>query len=272
MNLTIAIPISLETAIIAERLLDWIYQLNQREKSGHALLVYSDVHEENQMRIRIAAELAFESFDEIVVPSVDKPDKMEAAVAKRNRTFLTAAEYCQKSYRVPWLYLDPTAVPLKQDWLSRIEDAFSNQPRRYMGTHLRASAESKEIFLLPTSVYHMGAFNDCQRVVTEAMSVPFEISCGSMLAPKSTKSRLVQPLKFQDETDFDKIWDEAVIVVGDMSGALIEKLREDGVHLATFSSPLPAFEIESIPTNGKIDLRTKEGRALKEKLKSEGKA
>jgi hypothetical protein len=133
---------------------------------------------------------------------------------------------------------------------------------------------------------------DAVKTVDAAPEVPFEISCGQHFIPRSSKFRMIQPLKIQDELDFAKIWPEAQIVCGDVTGALIEKFRADGVHLpgqryykeeAVFgtipedkSLVIPILHVRNQeaptasvippprPIPAKVDLRTKAGRAMKE--------
>jgi hypothetical protein len=281
MHLTIVIPINTDSAANAEMLIDWIRQLNQNEKRGSALLVYDNVHDELQMRLRVCADLTFTSFDELVAPC-----KLDASAChKRNTQFLCAAEYAQKTYRIPWMWLDPICIPTRQTWLNEIEEAYTGQPKRYMGTHIKATPEG-EPFLHPVSIYHMGVYNDGHKAVLEAMEKPFEMSLGPIIGPKSNKWRLVQPLKIIDESDFEKVWEEAAVVFGDASGAYIERLRENGVHLP---APLTFRDLDkacdevlskhaasdvyggmtlSPPPPPRIDRRTKAGRALNAKAQA----
>lgn len=278
MTIITVIPVNPETAPVAENLLDWIFQLNQREAHGAVLLLYDGVHDEAQTKIRTAASLAYTHVEELNAPA-----RQEGQAHRGNILFLCAAEHCQKTYRIPWLYMDPTSVPTNRDWFRNICNAYAEQPMRYMGTHLKANAEAKDIFLFPFSVYHMGAFNDTSRAILDAPSVPFEFTAGPIIGPKSFRTRLIQPLKIIDESDFSKIWDTAQIVVGDITGALIEKYRGDGVHVPVPVIPVnpewkdAQFDVQINPPNvvhvgpepttatgqpKKIDRRTREGKAL----------
>jgi len=262
-QVAIVIPVTVGNSVIAENMIDWIFQLNFRKQIGHAVICHDElVHPERRERIKLACELAFISFDEIVVPSRGTLEKPASENFTRNNLFLGAAEHCQKSLRVPWLWLEPGSCPKNPLWFVKICNAYYSQVRRYSGTHLKPSADGP-IFLHPVSVYHMGAFNDVSKVVSESMDEFFEAVSGQILHPKSTKWRLVQPLKILEETDCDKVWDEAQIVFGDDAGILVENLRSKGVH---FPKPLnldsdrnqEGSQIQPV----KIDRRTKEGRAL----------
>lgn len=231
MNLIITIPITVGNSVIAENMIDWIYQLNGRVNKGHALICYdADVTAERRERIKIVCELAFVSYDEIIMPSLNTKEKMASHNTVRNNLFLGIAEHCQKSYRIPWLWLEPGSVPTTPGWLAMMGLEYQSQPRRYMGTHLRVSADIPDRFLHPVSIYHMGCFGDVAKMVRENMDGAFELVIGQTIVMRSSKWKLVQPLKILDESDISKVWEESLIVFGDESGALIESYRAEGRH------------------------------------------
>lgn len=284
MNLFLVFPVTTDTASRVEFGLDWIFQLALRQKRGHALFVFDSVHPEYVDRIRATADLAFESHDIVVPASKDTKEKMASAIVRRNNIFMTAAGYCQRCIRVPWLWIDADATPTNPQWLDNIEAQFMAQPRRYSHTFLQDSKDAPR-FPLPTGVWHMGTFGDLRASVDAAPEVPFERTAGENIISRSSKSRAFQPLKIQDEADFSKVWPEAQIVVGDTVGAYTESLRAAGVHLpkltfAELNRVCDALEASNKQANPmanpmttycppKIDLRTKEGRAMKAKLNGE---
>lgn len=277
------IPIATEQGARAEFLLSWLMQLNNREKRGHALLVFDGVHPEFIDRIKLSAELVFESFDMLIPASKDTKEKMASAVVRRNNMYLSAFEYAQKTFRCPFLVLEPESTPTNPQWMENIEKAWEQQPRRYMLCHLQDAKDAPR-FPLSVGVYHMGCHNDVSAVCAATPETPWERSAGELLVSKSTKSRAFQFLKVQDESDFSKAWPEAQIISSDPSGQYVEKLRAEGVHLtrkhvaevvAAIQSPpiytMPQPIVVGVdPRNGdllanapKPDLRTKEGRAWK---------
>lgn len=125
----LVIPFHKENAIQCERLLDWIFQLNNRKPYGHALLVAAhDAHEEKRERIKISSELAFESFEMIQISRIEG-DK--AAII--SKTMLVASDYAAKNYKVPFLWLEPDCTPLELRWRQKLESAYKAQPRKVMG-------------------------------------------------------------------------------------------------------------------------------------------
>ncbi len=274
MNPVIVISLTADNAARAEATLDWCYQLGNRIKRDHILLAFdADCSPEQRERIKLTADLAFLSVQELVVPRIGTAEKPASQVARNNNAFLAAAEFCQKSFRIPWLFLEGDCTPTNPDWLENIAKSYDAQPLRYMGVHLKPTEESVERFLFRIAVYHMGAFNDMVKVCGENPETPFEMSGGKNIAGRSTKCRLFQPLKVLDESDFSKVWPEAQIVCGDLTGALIEHYRELGVHLPgmKFRSetvldyhPNGVVPIIHVRQPEKVDGRTKAGRAARQ--------
>lgn len=243
--------VGIDNASRAEFQLDWIFQLSGREKRGHALLVFDGTHPEFIERIKATAELAFESFDMLIPASKDTPQKMASAIVRRNNIFLSAAEYCQRVFRCPFLFLEPECTPTNPQWFENIEKAYYAQPRRYLLTHLQDSKDAPR-FPLPIGVFHMALFNDIAKLCADAPEAPWERTAGEHIVSKSTKSRAFQPLKIQDESDFSKVRPEAQVVTGDTSGAFIEHLRESGVHLTKYTTTIKDGIIRSEFENGLV--------------------
>ncbi len=290
MSLVTVIPISTENAARAEFLIDWISQLNQRKPKDHALLVFDGVHEELIQRCKISAELAFEGFDMLIPASKDTKEKMASAVVRRNNLYLSAFEHCQRTFRVPFLVLEPECCPTNPQWMENIEQAWDGQARRYLLCHLQDSKDAPR-FPLSVGVMHMGLWGDIAKPCADAPETPWERVAGEMIISRSTKCRMFQPLKIQSEADFQNVWPEAQIVVGDSSGAYTEFLRSQGVHLPKQREPSPLMTLGNpeeeirygpvdatfgiMPTTRqqlsqpvKLDKRTKEYRAMK--LKGNG--
>jgi hypothetical protein len=252
--LLIVIPFSVGDAPLAERLCDFIFHLNGRQPEGHCLLVPSpDVHGEMIMKVKLSAEVAFATVDICAVTARPDTGKVEGC----NHLFKHAAAHVQRHYRCPWFYMEADCVPLKKGWQRDLLTAYHNQPRRFIGPHLKFPAEEgkERLCLARTSVYPPDAAADltsyCDSLVT------FEILAAEMSVVRSTKSRLIQFGKFGEESELSAIRTDAVVFNGDKSGRLIRLISEapgpssNGTHIpVTFESP-------------KLDMRTKAGRMLK---------
>ncbi len=290
MTLLIVIPTCTDDSPIAERLLDWIYQVNFKQAHGHVLLAFAnDVHAEMRAKLRICAELAFEGVSEFQAKPCGKGLKA-TKVENCNDMLQQTAQYVAHGFRWPWFCLEPDAVPLVPDWIEQLSKAYSDQPKKFMGPHMRRKVQNgEELFLGRTSVYPTSAFSEFKDYKSP---MPIEWEAGRNIIPRSTKTRLIQQGVFDEST---VIRPDAVVFHSDKTGALISQLRERGVpspeqtngqrvdirnvteDRATETISIPALPTVSNPVLSvnfatalakKIDGRTKEGRALKAQRKA----
>lgn len=181
------IPITKDNAKQAERLLDLIYWQAGKEQIGNCLLAFAgDVHPEDQKRLKLSAELAFDVDTEFCAG------------------YRGASDTVYTRYKCPWLYLEPDCVPLVPGWLDTLSIEYAKQPKRYMGPFLAKPGEAA--FLSRVSIYPPDAARDAV----------------ASLVPMATKTRLIQELRFTG--DEAKIRPDAILLHGDPSGALVEKL------------------------------------------------
>jgi hypothetical protein len=214
-KLLLVIPFSANDAILAEHLCDWIFLLNKRVQKGHALLVVAgDVHAEMRAKVELAAQVAFETVDVVSAPAVVSQKKNVHV----NLLFLTAAETVSKRFTIPWLWLEPDAVPLKVGWLKAITDAHYSQPKRYSGSWMKGNG----IFLARVAVYPPNAINDLIPFMND--NSMFNMNAGQVIIPASTKTRLVQEVSIWEEST--TITPEAVVLHHDKSAVLMTSLRE----------------------------------------------
>lgn len=201
-------------AILAEHLLDFIYLLNRRKPRDYCLLVSAaDAHAELDARVKIAAEVAFKYVDFVKAPAVAGYNPYQ----RINYQFRAAAAYVAKTYRLPWLWLEPDAVPLRTSWLEAIALAHYQQPKRYSGSWLK----SRDLFLARIAVYPPDAFSDLETFFTGPD--PFNWSAGSTVIPKSTKTRLVQETVY---TEGMAIAETAVLLHHDKNAVKLTELRD----------------------------------------------
>lgn len=261
-KLLITLPYSAGDAVLAERLCDYIYQLNGKSPLGHALLVAaSDTHEELRIRVGIAAKLAFEDVTELVAPDMES-QKTYSKAQYAEHLFKFAATHIQKNFRWPFAWVEPDSVPTNCLWRERLSDAYEAQPRRYMGSIMR---QGESLFMARVGVYSPAAGADQDRAPDQMVS-------------KCTKTKLIQQLVIGSDDDLSKVREDAVLVHGDKAGILMEHLKE--------KPPLPMIDMDgeekpvkvTVTTNGnlkceegipnpmwetpKIDRRTRAGRAL----------
>ena len=224
-TILVVLPFCTNDGVLAEHLCDFIYLVNKRVQSGHVLLVPAgDVHDELKEKVRLAAAVAFETVDVLPAPKIVDPNKN----VHINKTFLTVAEHIAKTYRVPFLWLEPDAVPLKYGWLEAISDAHYQQPKRYSGAWKKVLTDNR-IFLNRIAVYPPDAITDlAASLATQGL---FNLAAGAVVTPKSTKSNLVHEVAFTDESV--KVRSDAVLMHSDKAGIYMNLKREEFELAAT---------------------------------------
>ncbi len=268
-KLLVVLGVSANDAIQGERLLDLIAIQNNKQPRGHLLIAAApDLHGETTTKLRIAAEVAFESVELLAVPwpAVAHTSKTEAV----NYLWWSAATHAARCYQWPFLWMEPDCVPLlAESWLTALERAYYQQPKRYLGSIL-ASQDGKTRSLSRVAIYPRGAGGEFKEFC--AGKVPFEMAAASMIVPRAEKTKLLQQLAFTAETDRKLIRDNAVLLHSDKQAVLLSALideaskpkPDDGyVRLDHATLEKAALGLSSPPN---VDKRTRE---YKDWLKSQ---
>lgn len=249
MNLLTVIPLHNGDTINAEALLDFIAAQRGKQPRGACLLVcFPDVHPEAQTKLRISAEIAFESV-EVLPLSWQKVPQMAKNEAI-NQLWHQAALHIAQSYRTPFVVLEPDTVPLKADWCEVLAAAYEANHKRYMGAFLKGGDE--RLFLSRTAIYPPGAIADIgkwcletQQPLVYASKAPFEIIAGDELVKRASKTKLIQSIRYDANTDRSKVREDAVLLHSDKEGVLLSLLRDElKVKADTKTSP---FLIDPMP-------------------------
>jgi hypothetical protein len=150
----------------AEVLLRWIaelagYKPNFAEWRGleeHSLLIAAD-SALPQERVKAMLAIVREGFHSVRAMIVNTGAVGWPLAA--NLMWKAAARQIQEAYRLPWLWLEPDAVPLREDWLDRIGEAYRRCPRPFMGHVLDAERAIEGLpnrYLAGTAVYPQDTF------------------------------------------------------------------------------------------------------------------
>lgn len=214
-----------DDAAKAEKLCDWIYELEDRHQSGHCLLVASaDVHQEMQIKVKIAAEVAFESVD-LYLANASTLETHGGKTEHVNNLFGQAALKVSQTYTWPWLWMEPDCLPLVPYWQEQLWAGYSSQPKQYMGPILKFMQEKEERFLVSrVAVYPFFAYADLGKHTANV--VPFEQLSSVTSVPKCSKTKLIQYLPIAAKEDCAKIRQDAVLLHSDKLGHAMKFIRE----------------------------------------------
>ncbi len=264
-KLLIVLGVSANDAIQGERLLDLIAIQNNKQPRGHLLLAAApDLHGETTTKLRIAAEVAFESVELLAVPwpAVAHTSKTEAV----NYLFYSAATHAARCYQWPFLWIESDCVPLTNTWTLELEAAYYEQPRRYMGSIL-ASSDGKTRSLSRVAIYPRGAGGELKEFTTG--KIPFEMAGASLIIPRAQKTRLIQQLQFTAETERKSIREDAVLLHSDKQAVLLSALIDEASHeQAKASNGIINSTIQTDGNSEPPDKRTKVWREWKARQES----
>lgn len=212
MSLLFVIPFYQENAEQAENLVDWIYWLNDKKPKGQALILADfDVHAEMRERLKISAELAFESCDH------QRFTSRLGDGNKINQTFRRAAEYIKGAYRCPFFWLEPDSVPVLKGWQKVISSAYEGQIKRYCSGVVTVE-ESRH--LSRHGAYPPNAIDDVAKWLDDKKN--FNVVSGEGLIWRSSPMNLVQEL----DTGITIYNPQTAIIHGDKDGLFLKSVKE----------------------------------------------
>lgn len=126
--LIVALPTHAGDIDQAERLMKWIGELGHADE--HSLLVAADSGLE-QARVKALLDEARPHFHSVRAMIVNVGAKGWPLAS--NLVFRAVARQVQEFYSLPYLWLEPDAVPLRAAWLANIAEAYRLSPRPFMG-------------------------------------------------------------------------------------------------------------------------------------------
>lgn len=252
MNLITVIPCHSKDCDRAEKLLDLMLFLQDKQPDGHGVLALApDVPQENRDKLRITAELVFSSLEVFNVKEMPEVgDQKETKSLFVDAMFEAVARRMNTAYKDPWLWLEPDTVPMKKGWKNYLAASYDSQPKRYMGGRMKAG-ESQFLTLL--CVFPCDTLRDMEAAWSANM--PFRFYAFDL----SNKTPLVQNLPIISDADAEKVRSDALLVHGDKAGILIPRVMES----AQRPKMDQIFQVESVPSTTE-ELVAPPSEALKE--------
>lgn len=231
MNILTVIALHNDDCIRAERLIDQIFALNRKEQKGHALLIYApSAPQENRDKVRISAEVTFKSVT--ILPTQFTKETVNQ-VDFIGGTLLQAASFISRTYRCPWLWLEPDCLPLKHNWMEQLSAAYEEQPMRYLAGHLKYG----EAFAISRiGIYPPDAIKDFNESINRKIGFEFYV------VGMSTKCRLFQTVKIESVDDAHLIRLDAVLAHSDKKAVMVDKIVKDNQE----SESIPKAIVESV--------------------------
>lgn len=244
-NLLVVLGVSANDSVQAERLLDLCALYHQKcPKDSILIAAAPDLHGETKTKLRISAEIGFASVEVLEVgwPKVAYTTKSEGT----NNLWYEAAIHAARCYQWPFLWLEADAIPLRATWLDELTAGYYAQGKRYFGSVL-ASSDGKLSCLSRVAIYPRGSGGEIKEFC--AGKAAFELAAGSIVVPRAGKTKLIQQLAFDANTERSKIREGAVLIHSDKDGVLLSQLIDE----ASKVSDVPTAPEGYVPFNGTLE-------------------
>lgn len=224
MKLLFAIAISNHDSALAEKLLDHIHHACGR-KGTLLLAFHANLHDEMKSRLRISANLAFESVIEMAIRPL--ADINAPKVPQTNNVFRQVAEYVRGAFNWPFMWLEADCTPVVPDWREKIAATYFDQPFKFFGTQMKMNPRTEnapEIFFMArVGIYPPDVAGD---LIPSELFVPIEISSGKTIQPRMGKTKIFQNLNIKSDDDLISVRDDAILIHGDKGSFLLNSLKE----------------------------------------------
>lgn len=226
----------------ARNLLTWIKELGGCP--GHSCILAADatVPKEKRQEIKALARQSFENADTIPLAI---PERGYAP----NHMFMLTAQQIMFSYKLPWLWLEPDAVPIRSGWLSTLSEEYAGSPKRLLGGLVESNQPGlPAVHLTGVSIYPCDVFPLFDGFASiKSANVAWDMEAASATVPRAKNSQYMQHFwgtrelapTFVKETaagqppnalTLEFIKADVVLFHRNKDGTLIELLREQLKH------------------------------------------
>lgn len=190
MKLLLTLPYTVKDSALLKNALAWMRELQPNGYHPHSCLLAADetVPYDDRIALRNFARPLFAHTESIIVKV---PVEQQRWPQAPNIMFATVARQIAECYRLPWLWFEPDAVPVKSGWLHSIALAYGYCPKRFMGSLVPSDGQPDlpPVHLAGCAVYDAGAYADLQPftgtgkawdIAAAGYSVPRAMNCEGM--------------------------------------------------------------------------------------------
>lgn len=187
-TLLVVIPYHVKDAPLAKKLLEWIGTISPK-LAPHCCLMAADaaVPHETKTELGDIAKGIFYFAETAIIPV---PAEAEGWPKAANAMFRISARHIRECFKLPWLWLEPDAVPLKASWLDELAVHYARCPKRYMGALIHSNQPPlPPIHLAGCAIYPNDAFDALAAFTMEA--VPWDIADAPYVVPRAFHTDLI---------------------------------------------------------------------------------
>jgi hypothetical protein len=191
--LLVVLPYCQKDVAQAKELLTWIAELTDESHTRNcAVLLVADsaVPIDTCKELKSIAERGFAHNETI---AVKVPEARQNWPMAPNAMFHDASKQIIECYKMPWLWLEPDAVPLKSDWLLSLEVAYHDSPKLYMGVFV----ESAQPNLPPVHMAGVGIYPSHAHAALRQFCAgedAWDMAMAHYVVPRASRTNLIQSL------------------------------------------------------------------------------
>jgi len=158
-------------------------------------------------------------------------DAADSWPAGPNRMFDYTCRYISELVKKPFLWIEPDAIPLKSNWLDKIEEEYNQCGKPFMGQYVNITDTYKDGInhMSGVAVYPHNVIAEAPSVLNN-ITVAWDIVGALEILPKFYDTKLIQHTwkaqSFKDVGSLCRLREEAVIFHQNKDGSLIKYLRE----------------------------------------------
>lgn len=188
--LLLVLPYCQKDAELLSKNLNWMGELLPDYRPHSCLLVadHQIPHDEKQ-RLQQLARPMFAHTETMIVRI--KSDDQHWPIAA-NIMFASAARQIAETYKLPWFWCEPDAVPLRANWLNELAREYSVCAKRFMGALIPSTGQPNvpPVHLAGCAVYDTNAYIGL-KPFTETPRA-FDIAAAPYTVPRAISSPLMQ--------------------------------------------------------------------------------
>lgn len=136
--LLVVLPFCEKDVHLVRPLLEWIDELRRKSdwidsRLPNSIVLSADIRVKREvlLDLKAYAQTIFHFAEGVIV---NVPDERQSWPKGPNFMFHNALQVVMERYKMPWLWLEPDAVPLKPDWLEQLSREYALCPKKFMGT------------------------------------------------------------------------------------------------------------------------------------------
>lgn len=226
MKLLLTLPYCTKDASLLQKMLDWMAEL-QPKYLGHSCLLVADqeVPPDQKIDLQNRARKLFDFADTMIVRV---PADKQNWPAGPNLLFASAARQIHESYKLPWLWFEPDAVPLVSRWLDIIAREYERTPKRFMGSLVPANnqPDMPPVHMAGCGVYPADAWVGLEPILKTATR-PFDIVTASYVVPRATNFPRMQ--HYWGDKDLFPTFKETVTVLDPKNFLTLDFIKPESV-------------------------------------------